>query len=265
MVTIILALITAGGLVWTYNQPATSKPVVTPSASPSPIDIKEHAKDLVETKQFIEGSQVDTVRDTDSLGATNPVYSSLAIWTANEYIKNNITNLYFVSGYWEKKDKFSDSAMNTYTFKYLSDSVKQDYLNALQDTSSAAFRDFYNTKVFLPTPGLNVMPPCYDQWLEEACYTIAPPPGITAVKVTGLTDTSVQLDLTVDINPIYENPNAPGGSTMIQPRTYHLTMVLSETNSYSPDNPDLPIMLIESINGTLEIKDTVDYITNSDN
>lgn len=265
----VLVIITGIGLFFLSNsnteEPADPKPVPTSGAQGETREEYEERVDaLATTPQFLEGNQVDSSRNLDALGSTDPIYAPLATWTANKYVENSITNLYFVSGWWEKKDGYSEAAINKYISPYLTEDLKQQYLDNLTEPGSASFNEFYSGRVYLPAADLIINPQCFDSWEREACIKIMPPPQISDIVITGIDENTLKLDAKVNISAVYQNPNAPEGNLILQPRVYNLSFVISEVNSFDADNPELPIMLIESVDASLEIKDNVDYITNVD-
>lgn len=232
----------------------------SPSPTPSPTSGQggSGVTSLSESQQFTEGNQVDTTITFNELGNTPTVYTPLAVYTANKYFENAIANPYFVSGYWQTKDNYSVNAINKYLTPYLSEDLKTEYLSQL---TTPEFETFYSPLVFLPDSNLERLTECSEDWVEDACFSVTPPPSIDSIIVTGVDETHVKLDLTISISPQYLDPGNNGG-TVLQPRQYNISMVLVEQNP-ATDDSELPIMIIETISGSLDIKDNQPYIGNN--
>lgn len=263
---LVIVLIIATGIgIYIFLPRNGDAPTPAPTSADAYEEEQAHLESLASTVQFTEGNMIDAPRNVNNLGGTSAVYATLGIWTANKYVENAITNLYFVSGWWGVKDNYSEAAVNKYIAPYMTNELTQEYMTNLQVPGSPEFTNFYTPRVYLPDPNLKINPYCYDTWEKEACVTIAPPPGITDIVVTGVDKTTVKVDVKVNISAIYQSPTRAEGNLIIQPRTYNMSFILSEKNTLDDLNDtELPIMVIESISSSLEIQGNIDYITNSD-
>lgn len=244
----------------------TNKPVAsTAPADDEIIDYDAQNKtldELTKTKQYADALKAEnsTFYAQGDIGNTNPVYGILGAYTVNKYVEDAIENPYFATGWWKTKDEYTAGSIKTYITPYVSEELNAKYLEAAKEPESEAFNSFYTGKVSMPDPALQVAPNCYDTWDAEACAAF--PPQITDMTITGLSDTSVKITATVSMQLLYQKPDSPEGNLISQDRDYKLEFVLSEKNKPASNDTEVPIMIIDDISASLEIKGNTDYLIN---
>jgi hypothetical protein len=241
----------------------------TPTPIPTPTDTirdieSENAiyEQLANTKQYKEASENEnaTLYGNGDIKSTHPVYGVLGAWTVNKYIEQAIENPYFITGWWKEKDKYKFDSLQTYVSPYLSTELNDQFKAAAANPESEEFNSFFNGKLSFPDPSLQISPQCYETWDKEACFPI--PPRVTEMSIEGVSAKSVKITATVNVQALYQKPDSPDGNLIYQDRDYKLVFTLSEKNFPEDPETELPIMIIDDISATLEIKGNVDYLIN---
>lgn len=259
---LVVVLAAIAGIVFLNPFKGTPVPTSKPSAGASEYKNEEaKSKALVDTKQYSEAQQsayAQFFKNTE--GVVAPTTVPLAAWTANQYIQNAFLNPYFVSGYWAAKDNYDSSAIQKYLSPWVSEDLNKEFLKVDQTPGTPEFISYFSNKVYMPDSTLKINPSCFDTWNKEYCFSVAPPPQITDMHFKALTQTSVQVDATVNVAVQYQKPDAPDGNLILQDRDYHVTFVISEKNLPTSKDTKKPIMIIEQVSSTLEIKGNTDYL-----
>lgn len=266
LVLVLLALV---GIIATFsfkNQiiESPSPPVI---ATPVPTELTSEEKikafeKLMDTKQFEEGSQSEYASyfSNGTLNQLNPPDLTLATWTVSKYVENAITNPYFASGWWEAKDNYRQGSIDTYISPYLSKDLAKSFTS--EGLDKAGIEEKFKGKIFFPDSGLQVAPQCFETWEDGTCFAAGPKEIIEDFSFEGLSATSVRINVSVKTSVLYQKPDSAEGNLIAQHRVYNMSFVLSEKNISEIKDSEIPIMIIESIDSSLEIKGTSDYLVN---
>jgi hypothetical protein len=190
-----------------------------------------------ETASFY-GDKIEFTPDENLVGGDTAQVVT-AVWTVNQYIKTAFDSGYFLAGWWESKDDFSQAGIEQVS-KFATPSFQKEfsaYASAVSKNDNAEALAWLSPRVFLPStqPDYMMFETCAEDWVLNACR--AEEPAISSYKATRDRSGNVKVQVDVKVTPAYNQviDGAPG----VEPRTYHLTFQLA------PDMEALPKILSE--------------------
>lgn len=230
-------------------------PKPTETSEPEPV------ADLRETTQYTESELAYSGYFANGeLGSVDPETMVLGMWTAGKYIENAITNPYFVSGYWATKDNYMADSLTAYISPYLSKELNEKFLETASAPTEPAFQEYFNNKLYFPDSSLAISDQCFETWETEYCFSEKP--VVTNMSYSGLENGSIQINATVQVDALYQKPDMAQGNLISQQRTYNLTFILEKQNPPTSLDAEIPIMIITSIDSSLDIRGQTDYLVN---
>jgi hypothetical protein len=230
-----------------------SKPTPTASSTPTTSALR-----LNETKQSLEGGKYGTYFLNYTGTPENEVnLVPLAAYTAANYTEKAFFNPYFITKYWETKDKYAKSSLDTYIFPYVNDDIKKD-LTAKLETGENLEANFSPYLAFYPADK-NVLPNCYDSWNEDYCYAGAPP-TFTNMSFEQINEKTMKVTASFKVDTVLQKTDGLEGDSVIETRNYTVNYLMSVTNQPDTLDTDVPIMIIDGVNvESLDIS-TTDYL-----
>jgi hypothetical protein len=236
--------------------PAIPTPVPTVATTISPDDII----DVSLTDQFSLPQGMYGNFATNGITETEPTYLMPAFYTADQYIQKSFNSRYLYSGAWGKSDYTSKWAEENKVLDLLSSEYKTTFVEMNNQVISTKDRNLLNNLVYTPSPDYQVLPNCDRKAAKEYCSFL----DLTIVDANFIynSDEDITLNISIQINPIYQKPDAPEGSTVYQTQQYNLQFKLSYENPPTEVSPKKPIVIINNISSNLEIKGTTDLGTN---
>jgi hypothetical protein len=229
-----------------------------------PVDPKLDNAKLQETEQFKSmANSFNNYQDFLINGKLNQVPVEelvLSTWTIDKYIENAIVNPYFVSGYWNGEDSYALSSIETYVSPYLSETENAEFLAEAIQVKEGNISDAFANKLYMPSNDLIVPEQCYDTWEQEYCFSEAY--TVNNLDYVGQENGSLLINMNLTMHPLYQKPNSPEGNLSSQDRTYSLTFQMKRINEPTTNDTELPIMIIEDVQGSLVINGLQDYLIN---
>lgn len=253
----VILLVSGLGLLW-FNSNQQPEPTPAPTKSSSDTTGLGEAKDeirnsellaeFVGTDDFMEKSlATDGAFNTEtseanelSLGMLRPFAVATSL-----YIKDAYFNPYFVSGYWEQKDNFSENALN----KFLKDKVTEKELEELKTLSKGENpRELLKDKIYMPTNGIAANEDCAEKW--TGCFVADP--QITSISVNGTSETTAKVDAVFTVETLHQIPDADEGELNVEVRTYKVSFDVVNTNT-DYETLKLTDIKVDKTTGSLEI------------
>lgn len=237
-----------------------SKPAPKPAQSTSPAN----PVNLRLTNQFKEITAGDNqylqFLSNGTLDSVSAEELNLSIWTIDKYIQKAIVNPYFVSGYWSGEDSTDLSSIKSYLSPYFSKRENISLLEEVTEFQSTGTQDSLTSKLFMPDKNLMVPSSCYETWEDAYCF--AEPYKITSLTYVGQVDGSITVQVGVTLFPLYQKPNSAEGNLSSQERSYSLSFSMIRANEPTSNDTQIPIMVIDDVNGSLSTNKLKDYLVN---
>lgn len=285
---VVLAGAGVGIVLWTNDNADNNPPGTTPSPTsiqyeeppqggidPTIVLTEEQLALLPETTQYIEGParNLGEVITYNYPGAEGSSYDwsfpnelvPAATWTAEEYINGALFNPYFITDWWGAKDNYKESGPASHIYPYLSKELQAEFSEkaSAYATGNDEAETWLAGRMFLPGE-LEIRPGCYENWDAGTCW----PDGVQAGTITAASgiftsQTSVDLNIIVVTDVLYQHPGYTDGSLASQNRTYELKMTVEFSEGPTADRLDdteNPYMKITALEGSVVTGEPEDHL-----
>jgi hypothetical protein len=236
--------------------PVTPTPVPTVEGTINPDSIVEvNSTDQFSLPQGTYGNFA-----SNGTTATEPVYLMPAFYTADQYIQKAFNSRYLYSGAWGKADYTTKWAEENKVLDLLSPEYKNTFIETNNQAIANKDKNSLNNLVYTPNADYQVLPNC-DRKSEVRYCTFSDISVVDASFVYN-SEEDIVLNISIQISPIYQKPDAPEGETVYQIQQYNLQFKLRYENPPTEVSPKKPIVVINEITSTLDIKGTTDLGVN---
>lgn len=230
-------------------------------ATPTPAPSKSSSVSVAGTMQYSTPQEKYGRFLSDGTTMAEPTYLLPAYYTADQYIQKAFNSTYLFSGELEA-DSYPVSwasqkgLLGTFSVDYA------DSFRVLNDTArSQNSTEIFNNVIYTRGGQDTILPSCSSASSISDCVSTE----YNVIKATHIYNSAsdVQLEITIQLSPIYQKPDSAEGNSIVQTREYKLNFGLTYANAPESNDTEIPIMVITSITSTLDIKSTQDYIGNA--